>query len=206
MSDGGAVKTRSDCSTHSASMSRTGRSSAPNRLHPGSVLDHAELGQFLLSDGPIGRSGAHGPDANDRLCLRDPLRAGAVCREVQVNPANRWFRGLSISRTSPRLFGVLTRPMNVTGAFSARCSSVSSRPALAAGLVGGEGFAVDASLTPDRASRRSIEPPDRMATRPSERHRGFHLIRGTISLSPVQLGLGSRDFSRWLMNCIYLFP
>ena len=81
----------------------------------------------------------------------------ALCREVQVNLAYRWFCGLGIEDKVPD-HSVLSRTRNerfrdhdvfrrVFERFAAAC--------IAAGLVGGEGFAVDASLieVPTRAAR-----------------------------------------------------
>ena len=69
------------------------------------VLDlswvHAELAPYYSPTRPaLDRSGAHDPDAHRRLRVRHPLGA-ALCREVQVNLAYRWFCGLSIEDKIP---------------------------------------------------------------------------------------------------------
>ena len=83
----------------------------------------------------------------------------ALCREVQVNLAYRWFCGLSIedkvpdhsafSRARNERFGDSTIFRNIFERVVGAC--------IEAGLVGGEGFAVDASLiAADANKRRSI--------------------------------------------------
>ncbi len=83
----------------------------------------------------------------------------ALCREVQVNLAYRWFCGLSIedkvpdhsafSRARSERFGDSTIFRRVFERVVGTC--------IAAGLVGGEGFAVDASLIEADANKhRSI--------------------------------------------------
>ncbi len=72
----------------------------------------------------------------------------ALCREVQLNLAYRWFCGLGIEDKIPD-HSAFSRARNERfreQMSSAACSSASSRPASTAGLVGGKGFAVDASL------------------------------------------------------------
>src|SRR5689334_19452130 len=82
----------------------------------------------------------------------------ALCREVQVNLAYRWFCGLSIEDKVPD-HSAFSRARNERfgrGIFSAGCSSVWSGHALRPAS-GGEGFAVDASLIQaDANKRRSI--------------------------------------------------
>ena len=73
----------------------------------------------------------------------------ALCREVQVNLAYRWFCGLEIAGQATRPFGVLSGPQR-TFPRKRHLPPVFERvvgACIAAGLVGGEGFAVDASLT-----------------------------------------------------------
>ena len=48
----------------------------------------------------VGRSGTDDPDAGRRVCLCDPFGA-AICREVQVNLAYRWFCDLGIEDAIP---------------------------------------------------------------------------------------------------------
>jgi transposase len=72
----------------------------------------------------------------------------AICREVQVNLAYRWFCGLSIEDKIPD-HSVFSRARHERFRDSDMFRRVFERvvdACIAAGLVGGEGFAVDASL------------------------------------------------------------
>ncbi len=72
----------------------------------------------------------------------------ALCREVQVNLAYRWFCGLSIEDKLPD-HSAFSRARNERFSGSPVFRQVFERVVarcIAAGLVGGEGFAVDASL------------------------------------------------------------
>ena len=83
----------------------------------------------------------------------------ALCREVQVNLAYRWFCGLSIEDRVPD-HSAFSRARNERFGDSAIFRSVFERvvgTCIAADLVGGEGFAVDASLIEADANKhRSI--------------------------------------------------
>jgi transposase len=83
----------------------------------------------------------------------------ALCREVQVNFAYRWFCGLSIEDKVPD-HSAFCRARNERFGDSAIFRSVFERvvgACIGAGLVGGEGFAVDASLIQADANKhRSI--------------------------------------------------
>src|SRR5271169_3477072 len=83
----------------------------------------------------------------------------ALCREVQVNLAYRWFCGLSIEDKLPD-HSAFSRARNERFRDSAIFRSVFQRvveACIAAGLVGGDGFAVDASLiAADANKQRSI--------------------------------------------------
>jgi transposase len=83
----------------------------------------------------------------------------ALCREVQVNLAYRWFCGLSIEDKVPD-HSAFSRARNERFRDSGIFRSVFERvvgACIAAGLVGGEGFAVDASLiVADANKQRSI--------------------------------------------------
>ena len=83
----------------------------------------------------------------------------ALCREVQVNFAYRWFCGLSIEDKVPD-HSAFSRARNERFGDSAILRSVFERvvgACIRAGLVGGEGFAVDASLiAADANKHRSI--------------------------------------------------
>jgi transposase len=84
----------------------------------------------------------------------------AICREVQVNLAYRWFCGLSIEDTIPD-HSAFSRARNERFRESDVFRRMFERVVLAciaAGLVGGEGFAVDASLIEADANRQRSVP------------------------------------------------
>src|SRR5262245_38142893 len=127
------------------------------------VLDlswvHAELGRYYS---PLGR-----PSIDPVLMIR-MLIVGYVfairserllCREVQVNLAYRWFCGLNIEDKIPD-HSAFSRARNERFRDSDIFRQVFERvveACIAAGLVGGEGFAVDASLiAADANKQRSI--------------------------------------------------
>jgi transposase len=86
-----------------------------------------------------------------------------LCREVQVNLAYRWFCGLSIEDKIPD-HSVFSRARNERFRESAVFRRVFERvveACLAAGLVGGAGFAVDASLIVADANRQRSIPGHR---------------------------------------------
>src|SRR6201747_2143868 len=87
----------------------------------------------------------------------------ALCREVQVNLAYRWFCGLSIENRLPD-HSAFSRASNQRFCDSGIFRSVFERvveACIAAGLVGGEGFAVDASLiAADASKQRSVAGQD----------------------------------------------
>src|SRR6187397_177540 len=131
------------------------------------VLDlswvHAELAPYYS---PIGR-----PSIDPVLMIR-MLIVGYVfairserllCREVQVNLAYRWFCGLSIEDKIPD-HSAFSRARNERFGASDIFRRVFERvvsSCIAADLVGGEGFAVDASLIEADANRqRSIPGKD----------------------------------------------
>ena len=92
----------------------------------------------------------------------------ALCREVQVNLAYRWFCGLSIEDKIPD-HSAFSRARNERFRDSDIFRRVFERvveACLAAGLVGGEGFAVDASLiAADANKQRSIPGSEWSKTR-----------------------------------------
>ena len=84
----------------------------------------------------------------------------AICREVQVNLAYRWFCGLSIEDKIPD-HSAFSRARNERFRESEVFRRVFERvvsACIAAGLVGGEGFAVDASLIEADANRQRSVP------------------------------------------------
>jgi transposase len=120
---------------------------------------HTELGRYYS---PLGR-----PSIDPVLIIR-MLIVGYVfairserslCREVQVNMAYRWFCGLSIEDKIPD-HSAFSRARNERFRDSDIFRQVFERvveACIGAGLVGGEGFAVDASLiAADANKQRSI--------------------------------------------------
>ena len=84
----------------------------------------------------------------------------ALCRDVQVNLAYRWFCGLSIEDKIPD-HSAFSRSRNDRFRNSGVFRSVFERvvgACIAAGLVGGEGFAVDASLIMADANKQQSIP------------------------------------------------
>jgi transposase len=92
----------------------------------------------------------------------------ALCREVQVNLAYRWFCGLSIEDKSPD-HSAFSRACNERFRDSDLLRHVFERvieACLAAGLVGGDSFAIDASLiVADANKQRSIPGSEWSKTR-----------------------------------------
>src|SRR5688572_17558977 len=95
----------------------------------------------------------------------------ALCREVQVNLAYRWFCGLSIEAKIPN-HSAFSRARNERFRDSDLLRHVFERvieACLAAGLIGGDGFAVDASLiVADANKQRSIPGSEWEKTRDRE--------------------------------------
>jgi len=91
----------------------------------------------------------------------------ALCREVQVNLAYRWFCGLSIEDKVPD-HSAFSRARNERFGDSNVFRCVFERivgTCIAAGLVGGEGFAVDASLIPTSTARSGARSGTRILIR-----------------------------------------
>ena len=95
----------------------------------------------------------------------------AICRELQVNLAYRWFCGLSIEDKIPD-HSTFSRARHERFRYSDMFRRVFERvvqACMAAGLVGGEGFAVDASLiAADANKQRSIPGSQWRKTRDSQ--------------------------------------
>ena len=95
----------------------------------------------------------------------------ALCRDVQVNLAYRWFCGLSIEDKVPD-HSAFSRARHERFRDSDMFRRVFERvieACIAAGLVGGQGFAVDASLTvADANKQRSIPGSEWTQTRAAE--------------------------------------
>src|ERR1700693_6459150 len=106
----------------------------------------------------------------------------ALCREVQVNLAYRWFCGLSIEDKVPD-HSAFSRARNERFGDSIIFRSVFERgvgSCVAAGLVGGEGFAVDASLIEADANRhRSI--PGAQWNKDINPDRARHAVKGYLA-------------------------
>jgi Transposase domain (DUF772) len=86
-----------------------------------------------------------------------------ICREVQVNLAYRWFCKLGIEDAVPdhSAFSRVRNERFREGDVFRRVFERVVEACIAAGLVGGEGFAVDASLiAADANKQRSIAGPD----------------------------------------------
>jgi transposase len=82
-----------------------------------------------------------------------------LCREVRVNLAYRWFCGLSIEDSVPD-HSAFSRARNERFHDSSIFRQVFERvvaTCVAAGLVGGEGFAVGASLTAELAFQQGLQ-------------------------------------------------
>src|SRR5262252_2530197 len=96
----------------------------------------------------------------------------ALCREVQMNLAYQWFCGLSIEDAVPD-HSAFSRARNERFRDSDIFRQVFERvveACITAGLVGGEGFAVDASLiAADANKQRSIPGSEWNKTRDSQR-------------------------------------
>ena len=95
----------------------------------------------------------------------------AVCRDVQVNLAYRWFCGLSIEDKVPdhSNFSRARHDRFGTSDVFRRVFERVVEACIAAGLVGGEGFAVDASLiAADANKQRSIPGSEWTPTRTAE--------------------------------------
>ena len=89
----------------------------------------------------------------------------AICRDVQVNLAYRWFCGLSIEDKIPD-HSTFSRARHERFRESDMLRRVFERvveACIAAGLVGGEGFAVDASLIVADANKQRSIPGTRRA-------------------------------------------
>ena len=97
----------------------------------------------------------------------------ALCRDVGVNLAYRWFCGLSIEDKIPD-HSAFSRARNERFRDSGIFRSVFERvvgACIGAGLVGGEGFAVDASLNLLRTPISSDQRPGHVGIRSSMQRR-----------------------------------
>src|SRR6478736_900286 len=132
-----------------------------------SVLDlswvHAELAPFYPRTGRPSID----PELMIRLLIIGYVFAirseRALCRDVRVNLAYRWFCGLSIEDKIPD-HSAFSRARNERFGDSGIFRSVFERiveACIRAGLVGGEGFAVDASLIVADANKQRSTPGPR---------------------------------------------
>src|SRR3974390_989743 len=140
------------------------------------VLDlscvHSELAPFYPK---LGRPSI-GPGCMLRIfiigCCFAIRSERAICRDLQVNLAYRWFCRLSIEDKIPD-HSVFSRARHERFRESNAFRRVFERvveACIAAGLVGGEGFAVDASLiAADANKQRSIPGSEWNKTRDSQR-------------------------------------
>ena len=109
----------------------------------------------------LDRSGAHDPDARRRLCLCHSLGTRALPRG-SAQPAYRWFCGLGIEDKVPD-HSAFTRARNERFREHDIFRQVFERVVAAcikAQLVGGVGFAVDASLIVTDANKCGSTPGD----------------------------------------------
>src|SRR3954467_4548942 len=118
-----------------------------------------------------------------------------ICREVQVNLAYRWFCKLGIEDAVPD-HSAFSRARNERfrdGDVLRRVFERTVETCIAAGLVGGEGFAVDASLiAADANKQRSIAGQDWRRDRdPARSSRGEG-----VSGDPRRYGVGRRQRCR----------
>ena len=124
-----------------------------------------------------------------------------LCREVQVNIAYRWFCKLGIEHKIPD-HSAFSRARNERFRDSGIFRRVFERvveACVAADLVGGEGFAVDASLiTADANKQRSIPGPEWQKTRdPETVSRAVRSIWQPLTMRPlVQRAMSHRSSSR----------
>jgi transposase len=94
----------------------------------------------------------------------------AICRDLQVNLAYRWFCGLSIEDKIPD-HSVFSRARHERFRESEMFRRVFERvveACIAVGLVGGEGFAVDASLIVADANKQRSIPGSEWKARDSQ--------------------------------------
>src|ERR1700733_8846047 len=113
----------------------------------------------------------------------------ALCREVQVNLAYRWFCGLSIEDRLPD-HSAFSRARNERFRDSGIFRSVFERvvgACIGAGLVGGEGFAVDASLIEADANK----------------HRSIPGAQWTKDIAPVQARRAVKEYLATLDDPAY---
>jgi transposase len=99
----------------------------------------------------------------------------ALCRDVQVNLAYRWFCGLSIEDKIPD-HSAFSRARHERFRDSDMFRRVFERvveACIAAGLVGGEGFAVDASLIVADANKQRSIPGSEWDKAREPRHEGL---------------------------------
>jgi transposase len=140
------------------------------------VLDlswiHSELGSFYPS---MGRPSID-PELIIRMLIIGYVLAirseRALCRDAQVNLAYRWFCGLSIEDKIPdhSAFSRVRHDRFRESDMFRRVFERVVEACIAAGLVGGEGFAVDASLiAADANKQRSIAGSEWNKTRDSHR-------------------------------------
>ena len=127
----------------------------------------------------------------------------ALCRDVQVNLAYRWFCGLSIEDKIPD-HSAFSRARHERFRDSDLFRSVFERvveACIAAGLVGGEGFAVDASLiAADPNKQRSIPGSEWQKTQnPQTANRAVKEYLAT--LDDAAFGAASAKVPKFVSRC-----
>jgi transposase len=126
----------------------------------------------------------------------------AICQDLQVNLAYRWFCGLSIEDKIPD-HSVFSRARHERFRESDTFRRVFERvveACIAAGLVGGEGFAVDASLiVADANKQRSIPGSEWSKARDS--HRASRAIREYLAtLDDAAFGAASEVVPKFVSS------
>jgi len=118
----------------------------------------------------------------------------ALCREVQVNLAYRWFCGLSIEDKIPD-HSAFSRARHERFRASDIFRRVFERvveACVAAGLVGGQGFAVDASLIAADANKQRSIPGSEWTRTPTTAERASRAMREYLaSLDDAAFGAAS---------------
>jgi len=130
-----------------------------------------------------------------------------ICREVQVNLAYRWFCKLGIEDAIPD-HSAFSRARNERfreGEVFRRVFERVVEACIAAGLVGGEGFAVDASLiAADANKQRSIAGPD--WNRDRDPKKSSRAGKGYLGPSTIRRGALPARLSRSLSRRPILQP
>jgi transposase len=125
----------------------------------------------------------------------------ALCREVQVNLAYRWFCGLSIEDKLPD-HSAFSRARNERFSDSGIFRRVFERvvgQCIAADLVGGEGFAVDASLIAADVNKRRSMPGADWKKKPIDREGASRAVKEYLTtLEEASYGAASQVMPKFV--------